>query len=80
MVLVSFICIYCCVSEAVRISKPAATDYDMEDALKKWLRNAKDLDGGRQERRDKKKEEVAPSPRKKARCETATSAAPAATD
>ena len=34
---------------------PAATEYEIEDATKKWLRGATDLDGGRKLRRELKK-------------------------
>jgi len=40
---------------AVRVTQPFATLDTMEETIKKWLRNARDLSGGRIDRPRKKK-------------------------
>ncbi len=46
-------------SDAVRTSEPSASNYVIEECIKRWLRNAPDMAGGRTERNRKKKEKEA---------------------
>jgi len=50
-----YVCVYVCMSDAVRRNPETsrATDNNIEDEMKMWLKFAKDRDGGRRLRYEK---------------------------
>jgi len=51
----NYVCVYVCMSDAVRRNPETsrATDNNIEDEMKMWLKFAKDRDGGRRLRYEK---------------------------